>query len=291
MFSGSIVALVTPFDDRDRLDEKKLRELVEIQITQGTGGIVPCGTTGESPTLSYEEHYRVIEVVIEAAARRVPVIAGSGSNSTSETLALTEHAKAMGADAALIITPYYNKPTQEGLYQHYRKVAESVDIPILIYNVPARTGVSIEPETVLRLARIPNIVGVKVASGNLDQVSRMLAGAPNLDILSGDDSLTVPMMAIGGKGVISVVANIAPGKVAAMTRAALDGDWTMARKLHYELFGLCRAMFLETNPIPVKTALRLMNQLNGRLRLPLSLMQPAAEQQLAAALREAGLIQ
>lgn len=288
MFSGSIVALVTPFKDGE-VDYKKLGELVEYHIENGTDAIVPCGTTGESPTLSHEEHERVISGVIEKASGRIKVIAGTGSNSTSEALRLTKSAKKAGANGSLQITPYYNKPTQEGLYQHFKTIAEEVDIPIILYNVPGRTGVSIAPETVARLAEIKNIVGIKEASGSMDQSSHILQLC-NITVLSGDDSLTLPIMAIGGKGVISVIANFVPKDIGKMVHAFLNGSLKEAQEMHRKLFPLCRAMFIETNPIPVKTAMRLLGRLNGEMRLPLYKMTKEHEAQLASALKKYGLL-
>lgn len=288
MFIGSIVALVTPFLNGE-VDYKKIRELVEFQIENGTNGIVPCGTTGESPTLSHEEHKRVISEVVEIVKGRIPVLAGTGSNSTSETLSLTQYAKKAGVDGALVITPYYNKPTQEGLYLHYKAITDEIDIPIVIYNVPGRTGVSISPETVARLAEIKTIVGIKEASGNIDQVSQIIELCDIL-VLSGDDSLTLPILSIGGKGVISVTANIAPQEVSNMVRLYSNGKQDEALKLHKKLFPLSRAMFLETNPIPVKTSMKLLNRLNGETRLPLCQMSKANEESLAKALKRFGLL-
>lgn len=268
MFQGSFVAIVTPFKNNE-IDEAALRKLVNFHIEQGTNGIVPCGTTGESPTLSYDEHNRVVDIVIDEVNGRVPVIAGTGSNSTAETIMLTQHAKDAGADGALVITPYYNKPTQDGLYAHFKKVAESVDIPIVVYNVPGRTGVSISPETLARLSTINTIVAVKEASGSLDQVSQILAKS-GLTVLSGDDSLTLPMIAVGGRGVISVAANIVPARMAKLVATALDGDYELARKIHYELYPLFKAMFVETNPIPVKAAVAALQMIGPELRLPLT---------------------
>ncbi len=268
MYQGSFVAIVTPFSD-NRVDEEALRRLVRFHIDNGTNGIVPCGTTGESATLSYEEHFQVIDIVIDEAKGKVPVIAGAGSNSTSETLMFTEHAKKAGADGALLITPYYNKPTQEGLYLHFKKVAESVDIPVVLYNVPGRTGVSISPETVARLSEIPTIVAIKEASGSLDQVSQILKLC-KITVLSGDDSLTLPMMSIGAKGVISVLANVLPGRVSSLVQSALAGDFQTASKIHYELFDLFKVMFIETNPIPVKSSLAFLNMIKPELRLPMT---------------------
>jgi len=289
-FQGSIVALVTPFKD-GRVDEEKLRELVEFHVRSGTDAIVPCGTTGESPTLSHEEHKRVVEVVIEAAAGRIPVIAGTGSNSFAEALELTQHAKKAGADGALLVVPYYNKPTQKGLILHFKGIAEAVDIPIILYNIPGRTGVNMLPETVAQLAELPNIVGIKEATGNLEQMTQdaILCG-DKLTLLSGDDTLTLPLMAIGGKGVISVVANIVPRDVVEMTHAALNGDWKRARELHLKLFPLSQAMFYETNPIPVKTAMAMMGMIREEFRLPLCSMSEANRKRLAEALKNYGLL-
>ena len=288
MFNGSIVALTTPFLNGE-VDYNKLNELVEYHIQNGTNGIVPCGTTGESPTLNYAEHERVISEVINGVKGRIPVLAGTGSNSTSETLKLTKHAKDAGADGALVITPYYNKPTQEGLYLHFKAITEEVDIPIVIYNVPSRTGVSIAPGTVARLSEIKRIVGIKEASGNVDQTSEIL-NLCDIDVLSGEDSLTVPILSVGGKGVISVTANIAPKDMSDMVSFFRNGNAENAQRLHRKLFPLSRAMFFETNPIPVKTAMKLLNRLNGEMRLPLCSMSKANEDRLANALKLYGLI-
>lgn len=269
MFKGSMVALITPFKN-NKIDEKALKELVEFHISEGTSAIVPCGTTGESATLSHEEHCRVIEIVIEQTRKRVPVIAGAGSNSTKESVFLTEHAKKSGADAVLSITPYYNKPTQQGLYEHFKTISEQVDIPIVLYNVPGRTGVNMLPDTVIKLSNIKNIVGIKEASGSIDQAGAIIQNVDDdFDIISGEDSLTFPMMAMGAKGVISVVANVAPKKMAEMCEATLNGNMFLGRKLHYELLDLCKGVFLETNPIPVKKAVYLMGMVENEIRLPL----------------------
>lgn len=290
MFRGSIVAIVTPFRD-GKVDEKALRELIEFQIENGTDGIVPCGTTGESATLSLDEHERVIALTIEAANKRVPVIAGTGSNNTAEAVRLTKHAKKAGADAALLITPYYNKPTQEGLYQHYKKVAEEVDIPIILYNVPGRTGVNMLPETVARLAGIKNIVGIKEATGDLKQISDVINLCPKgFLILSGDDFTVYPTLAVGGHGVISVVANVAPRDMADLCDAWFAGDMKKANELHYKLLPLNASMFFETNPIPVKTALSLMGKVSGEMRLPLCAMSEGNLNRLKKTMKEYGLI-
>jgi 4-hydroxy-tetrahydrodipicolinate synthase len=285
-----MVAMVTPFKD-GRIDESKIRELVEFHIKNGTDVVVPCGTTGESPTLSHDEHKRVIEVTVEAAKRRVPVVAGTGSNSTAEAIDLTRFAKQVGADGALVVLPYYNKPTQQGLIAHCRAIADAVELPLILYNIPGRTGINMLPETLAALADHPNIVGMKEATGNLEQMTHdiVLCG-DKLSFLSGDDTLTLPLMAVGGRGVISVVANIVPRDVADLTRAFLGGDWKRAREIHLKLFPLCQAMFIETNPIPVKTALALMGMITGELRLPLCPMSEGNVNKLKAALRAYGLI-
>lgn len=280
MFKGAITALVTPMKD-GMVDEEKLRNLVEFQINNGISALVPCGTTGEAATLSYEEHMRVIEIVVEQANKRVPVIAGTGSNSTHETIYLTEFAKKVGCDAALVVTPYYNKPTQKGLYEHFKAVAEAVDIPIVLYNVPGRTAVNMLPDTVIKLSKIKNIVAVKEASGSLDQVSEIIAGVdPEFDVLSGDDSLTIPMMALGAKGVISVASNIVPKEVSQMVDAWLKGNIEDAKKMHLKLFPLFKGIFIETNPIPVKKALYLMGIIENDIRLPLVEMTPEGTDKL-----------
>ena len=289
-FQGSLVALVTPFRD-GQVDEPKLRELVEFHVANGTDAIIPCGTTGESPTLSHDEHKRVVEVVIEAARGRVPVVAGTGSNSTTEAIDLTAHAKKAGAAGALVVNPYYNKPTQEGLYRHFKAIAEGVDIPILVYNIQSRTAVNVETDTLARLAKIPNIVGVKEASGSLDQMTQViLACGPDFSVLSGDDNLTLPLMAVGGRGVVSVVANIVPRETAEMTHAALEGDWKRARDLFHRLFPLCRAMFIETNPIPVKEAMAMLGMIAPEFRLPLCRMADANRERLKTILQQFGLL-
>lgn len=288
MFSGSIVALVTPFKNGE-VDYEALRELIEFQIAGGTNGILSCGTTGESATLSHEEHDRVVEFVVQTVGKRVPVIAGSGSNSTREALRLTRHAKDVGADAALVITPYYNKPTQRGLHAHFERLAKEVDIPIIMYNVPGRTGVSIAPETVAALSKMPNIVAIKEASGSLGQVSQILSLC-GITILSGDDSLTFPMMALGAKGVVSVVANVLPALVAEMVSCFLKGNTERARALHYELYEMSKTLFIETNPIPVKAALAMMGKIAEEYRLPLCSMSPENRAKLEKVMRKYDLI-
>jgi 4-hydroxy-tetrahydrodipicolinate synthase len=290
MFRGAITALVTPFRG-DRVDEDAYRRLIDWQIREGVQGIVPCGTTGESATLSHEEHNRVIDIAVDEARGRVPVIAGTGSNSTAEAVRLTRHAKEAGADGALLITPYYNKPTQEGLYQHFKKVAEESKFPLVPYNVPSRTGVNLLPETVARLAEIPDVVGLKEASGDLRQVSDILERCgERVTVLSGDDFTVLPLLALGGGGVISVVSNVAPADMSGMVEAFQRGDLGRARELHYKMMPLTRALFLETNPIPVKTALAAMGRVEHELRLPLCPMQEANRLKLEAALRAYGLV-
>ncbi len=290
-FQGSFVALVTPFRN-GRLDEAKVRELVELHASHGTDGIVPCGTTGESPTLSHDEHKRVVEVVIEAARGRLKVVAGTGSNSTAEAIDLTRHAERVGAAGALIVNPYYNKPTQDGLYRHFRAVAEAVAIPILVYNIQSRTAVNVETATLERLVRdARNVAGVKEASGSLDQMSQVIAACgPDFSVLSGDDNLTLPLLAIGGHGVISVIANILPRETADMVHAALEGDWKRARDLHYRLFPLARAAFLETNPIPIKEAMAMAGMIEPEFRLPMCRMSDANRERLRAILTQYALV-
>ncbi|MFO7599838.1 MAG: 4-hydroxy-tetrahydrodipicolinate synthase [Candidatus Desulfacyla sp.] len=290
MFSGSIVAIVTPFKNGE-VDEEAYRELIEFQIANGTSAIVPCGTTGESATLNVEEHARVIDIALETVNKRVPVIAGTGGNSTSEAIELTAHAKKAGADASLQVTPYYNKPTQEGLYQHFKAIAKAVPLPQVLYNVPGRTSVNMLPETVARLAELAEVVAIKEASGNLAQMAEIvrLAG-DNITLLSGDDNVTLPSLALGGKGVISVVANIVPRDSADLIRAWEEGRVEEARAIFYRLFPLCQAMFFETNPIPVKTSLALMGKIQDEMRLPLWPMAPGNLDRLKKALTDYGLI-
>lgn len=290
MFRGSIVALVTPFK-KDKIDEPKLRDLIEFHIKNNTAGIVPCGTTGESATLTFEEHEKVIEITIAQVNKRVPVIAGTGSNSTAEAITLTRHAARAGATASLQVSPYYNRPTQKGLYAHFKAIAEAVDIPIILYNIASRTGVNIEPETIAKLAsECKNIVGVKESSGNLDQMSRIKALCPEaFDLISGDDSLTLPVLAIGGRGIISVVANIAPKDVADLVSEFEKGNLKESRELHYKLLPLIKAIFIETNPIPVKTAMGLLGMCEPGLRLPLCPMSGENLEALKKALKNYGL--
>jgi len=290
MFSGSIVALVTPFKD-GKVDWESLEGLVEFQIKNGTYGIVPCGTTGESATLSHKEHHEVVRAVIKAVKKRVPVIAGTGSNSTEEAIELTRAAEADGADGALLISPYYNRPTQEGIYQHYKRVAASVGIPLIIYNIPARTGSKIEPETLARLSEVNNIAGVKEATGSVDQAIDVLRlCGDRLALYSGEDSLTYSLMSLGGQGVISTAANVTPREMSELTSACLRGEWEKGRAIQFKLIPLIRALFIETNPIPVKAALALMGKCRGELRLPLTPMSEGNLKKLRQAMTDLGLV-
>jgi len=291
MLKGAITAIVTPFKE-GRLDEAAYRELIEFQIQGGIHGIVPCGTTGESPTLSHAEHKRVVEICIDQVKKRVPVVAGSGSNNTAEAVELTKHAQAAGADFALMITPYYNKPTQEGLYQHYKTITSQTKIPIVVYNVPSRTSLNLLPETMARLLTLPNIVGIKEATGDLKQCAKILElCGDKIIMLSGDDFTVLPLLAIGGHGVISVVSNVTPGDMAGMCNAFFAGDLAGARKLHYKMWPLMEAMFYETNPAPVKTAMKLLGKITGEVRQPLCAMSPANEDKLRKVMQGYGLIQ
>jgi len=288
---GLFTAIITPFDKEGGLDEEGLRSNIDFQIEQGVDGIVPVGTTGESATLSEEEHKKVIEISIDQVNGRILVLAGTGSNNTSEAIDYTRHAKDAGADAALMITPYYNKPTQEGIYQHYKKVAEEVDIPIILYTVPSRTMVNIEPETTKRLSEISNIIGIKDASGNLNQVSReiMLCG-DDFAVLSGDDSLNLPLISLGGKGAISVASNIVPREMGDLVRSALNGNLERARELHYKLYPLCKILFIETNPAPVKAAMNMIGLSAGDPRLPLVSVRKESEEKIRGVLKDLDLI-
>jgi len=280
MLKGSIVAIVTPFK-RGKVDEKAFGDLIEWHIAQGTNAIVPCGTTGEASTLDYKEHYRVIDIAVKIVSGRVPVVAGTGANSTDETIEITEHARKSGADAALLVTPYYNKPTQEGLYRHYKMVAEQVDIPIVLYNVPGRTAVNMLPPTVARLAEIKNIIAIKEATGDMKQVSEVIRlCGDRMIVISGDDFTTLPLLALGGKGVISVSANVMPKEVSQMCSFWMKGQHDKARALHYKLEPLNASMFIETNPIPVKTALAMMGKIREEFRMPLCEMAPANKEKL-----------
>jgi len=289
MFEGLSTALVTPFRD-DAIDETALRELVERQIAAGVDQLVPCGSTGESATLSHFEHGKVIEIVVSAARGRVAVLAGTGSNNTREAIELTQHAKAVGADGALLISPYYNKPTQQGIYEHYRAVADQTRFPLVTYNIPGRTGSNIAPATLARLADVPHIVGVKEACGDLGQIGEVVARCPDeFAVLSGDDALNLPILAVGGKGAISTASNVAPEAVGELVRACRDNDYERARKLHFRLLPLFDALFIETNPIPVKCALQLMGLIgSAEMRLPLTPITEASRERLQVVLKELG---
>jgi 4-hydroxy-tetrahydrodipicolinate synthase len=290
MFTGSMVALVTPFKD-GKVDWQSLENLIEFHIQSGTHGIVPCGTTGESATLSHEEHDAVVKTVIKTVNKRVPVIAGTGSNSTAEAARLTREAEKSGADGTLMISPYYNRPTQEGIYQHYKKVAAEVGIPIIVYNIPGRTGSKIEPETLARMAEVKNIAGVKEATGSVDQAIDVIRlCGDRLAVYSGEDSLIFSLMALGGKGVISTVANIAPKHTSQLAEACLKGDWQQGRALQFQLIPLIRSLFIETNPLPVKTALSLMGKCSADLRLPMTAMTEGNLKKLSQAMSEFGLL-
>ncbi|MBU0485097.1 MAG: 4-hydroxy-tetrahydrodipicolinate synthase [Proteobacteria bacterium] len=290
-FQGAYVAIVTPFLN-GQLDEQGLKDLIEFQIENGTHGIVPCGTTGESATMNHAEHHRVVELTIKTVNGRIPVMAGTGSNATAESIELTRHAKEAGANGALMITPYYNRPSQEGLYQHFKAVAEAVDIPIILYNVPSRTSVNMLPETVARCAQIPNIVGIKEATGDLNQISQVIRLCPDdFIVLSGDDFTSMATVAIGGKGVISVTSNVEPAGMSSMIERALAGDFGKARSLHYKLFPLFQAMFCDTNPVPAKKTLELMGKIKSASpRLPLAEISDVALGKLKKALADYGLI-
>jgi len=289
MFKGCFTAIVTPFK-KGEVDEEVLRRLIQSQLEKGIDGIVPCGTTGESPTLSFEEHKRVIKITVEEVKGKVPVIAGTGSNNTKEAEELTRFAKEVKADAALVITPYYNKPTPKGMEAHYRYLNE-IGIPIIIYNVPSRTGVNIPPTTVAKLSRLPHIVGIKEASGDMDQVSSIISLCEDgFCVLSGNDSHTLPILSLGGKGVISVVSNIIPEEMTEMVRAYLRGDSEEARQIHYKVYPLCKAMFIETNPLPIKTAMARLGMIEREWRLPLEEMEKTNEEKLEKALEDYGLI-
>ena len=291
MLQGTITAIVTPFDANGAIDEKSLRELVNFQIDNGVSGIVPCGTTGESPTLSYEEHNRVVNIAIQEARGRVPIIAGTGSNATDEAVALTQHAHEAGADYSLQVAPYYNKPTQKGLYEHFMTIADAVAIPLIIYNIPGRTGKNIETDTLLRMAEHKNIVGVKEASGSIPQIMDVIGQRPKgFSVLSGDDNLTLPVIALGGDGVISVASNIAPKQVSEMVNDALKGNWSEARRQHYHLLPFFKALFLETNPIPIKTALAMKGMLQEVFRSPLCVMDSKNREQLKTVLESLNIL-
>jgi 4-hydroxy-tetrahydrodipicolinate synthase len=290
MFSGSMTAIITPFRD-GRVDGDALERLVEFQVQNGTSAIVPCGSTGESSTLSHAEHAEVVRLVVKLVRGRIPVIAGTGSNCTSEAIALTRAAQEVGAAAALLISPYYNKPTQEGIYQHYKSIAEATRFPLIVYNIPGRTASKIEATTIARLAELKEIVGLKEATGSLDEAQEAIRlCGDKIEVYSGDDSLTLPILAVGGVGVISVVANVMPKESAQMVAACRRGDWETARRLHYQLLPLIRALFLETNPIPVKAAIAMMGYCQDELRLPLLPMSDAARAKLRAVMEQFGLL-
>jgi len=289
MFTGAMVALITPFQDGE-IDFQTLDELIDFQLENGIDAIVPVGTSGESPTLSHEEHKNVIERVVKAVSGNVPVIAGAGSNSTAEAIELTAFAKKIGADATLQVCPYYNKPTQEGFYQHFKAIAEDVDLPIVLYNIPGRCGAGMTPETIARLAEIENIVAIKEATGSLDQASE-IATSCGITIISGDDSLTLPLASVGAKGVISVVANIVPADVKAMTDLILEGDFTSALKWHKKLFALSKGLLtLATNPIPIKAAVAMLNMASEELRLPMTPLENNKKEILRQTLHDYGLL-
>jgi len=290
MLKGAITAIVTPFKN-GALDEEAYRQLIERQIEGGIHGIVPCGTTGESATLSHAEHKRVVEICLDQVKKRVPIIAGSGSNNTAEAIELTKHAQAVGADYALMITPYYNKPTQEGLYQHYKTITAQTKIPIVVYNVPGRTSLNLLPETMARLATLPNIVGLKDATGDLKQGAKTLElCGDRITVLSGDDFTVLPLLAIGGQGVISVVSNVVPQDMAGMCNAFFAGNLAEARRLHFKMWPMMEAMFYETNPAPAKTALKLLGKITGEVRQPLCPMSSANEDKLRQVMQKYGLI-
>ena len=290
MFSGSYVALVTPFKN-NQVDYEKLKELVEFQIANGTAGIVPCGTTGESATLNNEEHERVIETVVKAVNRRVPVIAGTGSNCTDEAINLSRFAEKVGCDGVLLVSPYYNKPTQKGLFLHFKAVADSIKIPVILYNIMSRTGVNITPQTVFKICQeCKNVLAIKEASGSLKQMAQIRKLCPNLDLMSGDDILTYDVLALGGTGVISVVNNIVPKDVSDMVNAFLSGNKKKAKALNSKLMPLVKAMFIETNPIPLKTAMGMLGMCSSEMRLPLCQMEEPNRNKLEKALREYGLL-
>ncbi len=291
-FRGSSVAIITPFMSNGDIDYEGYKRLLDWQIEQGTDVILTCGTTGESATMSHEEHQKVIETTIEHVNGRVPVLCGAGSNSTTEAISLSKFAERAGADAVLSVAPYYNKPTQEGLYQHFKTIAEAVDVPVVLYNVPGRTSSNISAETTLRLAQIPNIIAVKEASGNFNQIMAILQNRPkDFLVLSGDDAISLAMMALGGDGIISVVANETPKMLSEMVHYALDGNWDKARELHYKLLNLMEINFIETNPVPAKTALEMMGKIDGaNVRLPLVGMKQESKDKLASVLKDMDLI-
>ena len=290
-FEGVFTALVTPFKKNGAVDEEKLRELVDFQIENGVAGLVPCGTTGESPTLSHEEHNIVVDIVINQAKGRVPVNAGTGSNSTGEALNLTKHAKEAGADAVLLVNPYYNKPTQKGLYEHFKALNDAVDIPMILYNIKGRTGINVETPTMAKLAQLKNIVAVKEASGDINQMMDVINKAPDdFIVLSGDDNMTLPLIGLGGKGVVSVLSNLLPGKMVKMVSSALKGEWDEARKLHYELMPLFKAEFIETNPIPIKAMMAMKGMINEIYRLPMCSLSEENRKKAEQVMKDAGIL-
>ena len=289
-FAGLTVALITPFNNSGDVDYSALKSLVEWHVAQGTPTLAPVGTTGESPTLSHDEHEKVIATVVETAAGRLKVMAGTGSNATTEAIRLTKFAKRVGADGSLQVSPYYNRPSQDGLYAHFSAIAEACDIPLVLYNIPARTGRNIEPETVERLSKLDNIVAIKEAAGSLDQTSEIVLRT-NLTVLSGDDSLTIPYLAVGGEGVVSVVGNIVPKDVMAMLAAFESGNLTLAREWHLKLFGLCKDLLsIAPNPVPIKTAMEILGRASGNLRMPLVPLDEKHRSKLIASLDSYGLL-
>ncbi len=290
-FSGSYVALVTPWQKNlSGIDFGALKALIDWHVESGTNGILPAGTTGESATLTHQEHDELVAKTVEFVAGRCKVLAGAGSNSTSESIKLAKHAEACGADSALVITPYYNRPTPEGLYRHFEAVANACKLPIMIYNVPSRTGTNILPDTVARIAGdFPNVKGIKEASGIVDQSSQIVAQTKGFDVMSGDDSLTLPIMSVGGTGIVSVIANIAPAETSQMAAAALAGDFAKAREMHFRLLPLMKACFVETNPAPAKAALEIMGKINGALRLPMVTPKPESIAVIKEAMRKSGI--
>ena len=290
MFEGVLTALITPFRD-GQVDERALSEYVEWQIESGIDGLVPCGSSGESATMSHEEHQRVVEIVVTAAAGRVPVVAGTGSNNTQEAIKLTQHAKAAGADGALLISPYYNKPTQEGIIAHYEMVANQTQFPLMLYNIEGRTASNLLPATIARLAVHEYIVGVKEASGSLDQIAHIIASCPeDFSVLSGDDALVLPILSLGGRGVICTTSNVAPRQMVELVRAYRSGDLERAQTLHYQLLPLFDVLFCETNPIPLKTAVALMGKIGAEIRLPLTPLRDEHRDRLQVVMKDAGLL-
>jgi 4-hydroxy-tetrahydrodipicolinate synthase len=290
MFEGTYTAIITPFRD-GAIDEPALRAIIREQLEAGINGIVPCGSTGESATMDHDEHERVIAITVEEAAGKAKVIAGTGSNNTAEAVRLTKFAQKAGADAALLISPYYNKPTQAGHVLHYTHIAEEAGLPLIVYNIPGRTGVNMLPETIAEMAEHPNIVGVKEAAGDIDQASRIIAACPrDFDVLSGDDSMTLPMMSVGARGVISVITNLIPARFAGLVRAAAAGDFATARKIHYEALPLMDVLFRETNPIPIKVALAMLDKCAEDVRMPLTPITDATRAELATVMQSSGLL-